>query len=148
SVLGLLSGAVAGLVAITPAAGFVDPSGSLYIGLIAGVVCFAGSVWLKKALGYDDSLDAFGVHGIGGATGAVLTGVFALSSINSLGKGAIDGNAGQIWTQIQGLGIAGIYCAIVTLVILLALKYTIGLRVTKEQEMEGLDLSQHGETIH
>jgi ammonium transporter, Amt family len=148
SVLGLLSGAVAGLVAITPAAGFVDPSGSLYIGLIAGVVCFAGSVWLKKALGYDDSLDAFGVHGIGGATGAILTGVFALSSINSLGKGAIDGNPGQIWTQIQGLGIAAIYCAIVTLVILLALKYTIGLRVTKEEEMEGLDLSQHGESIH
>jgi Amt family ammonium transporter len=148
SVLGLLSGAVAGLVAITPAAGFVDPSGSLYIGLIAGVVCFAGSVWLKKALGYDDSLDAFGVHGIGGATGAVLTGVFALSSINSLGKGAIDGNAGQIWVQIQGLAIAGIYCAVVTLIILLALKYTIGLRVTKEEEMEGLDLSQHGETIH
>jgi ammonium transporter, Amt family len=148
SVLGLLSGAVAGLVAITPAAGFVDPSGSLYIGLIAGVVCFAGSVWLKKALGYDDSLDAFGVHGIGGAAGAILTGVFALSSINSLGKGAIDGNPGQIWTQIQGIGIAAIYCAVVTLVILLALKYTIGLRVTKEEEIEGLDLSQHGESIH
>ena len=148
SVLGLLSGAVAGLVAITPAAGFVDPSGSLYIGLIAGVICFAGSVWLKKALGYDDSLDAFGVHGIGGATGAILTGVFALSSINSLGKGAIDGNAGQIWVQIQGLLYAGIYCAIVTFIILMALKYTIGLRVTKEEEMEGLDLSQHGETIH
>jgi len=148
SVLGLLSGAVAGLVAITPAAGFVDPSGSLYIGLIAGVVCFAGAVWLKKALGYDDSLDAFGVHGIGGAVGAILTGVFALSSINSLGKGAIDGNTGQIWVQIQGLLIAGIYCAVVTFVILMALKYTIGLRVTKEEEMEGLDLSQHGESIH
>jgi Amt family ammonium transporter len=148
SVLGLLSGAVAGLVAITPAAGFVDPSGSLYIGLIAGVVCFAGAIWLKKALGYDDSLDAFGVHGIGGAAGAILTGVFALSSINSLGKGAIDGNVGQIWVQIQGLLIAGIYCAVVTFVILMALKYTIGLRVTKEEEMEGLDLSQHGESIH
>jgi Amt family ammonium transporter len=148
SVLGLLSGAVAGLVAITPAAGFVDPSGSLYIGLIAGVVCFAGSVWLKKALGYDDSLDAFGVHGVGGATGAILTGVFALKSINSLGSGAIDGKTDQIWIQIQGLLIAGIYCAIVTFVILMALKYTIGLRVTKEEEMEGLDLSQHGESIH
>jgi ammonium transporter, Amt family len=147
SVLGLLSGAVAGLVAITPAAGFVDPSGSLYIGLIAGVVCFAGAIWLKKALGYDDSLDAFGVHGIGGAAGAILTGVFATTAINT-GKGAIDGNAIQIWIQIQGLLIAGIYCAFVTFVILMALKYTIGLRVTKEEEMEGLDLSQHGESIH
>jgi Amt family ammonium transporter len=147
SVLGLLSGAVAGLVAITPAAGFVDPSGSLYIGLIAGVVCFAGAIWLKKALGYDDSLDAFGVHGIGGAAGAILTGVFATTAINT-GKGAIDGNAIQIWIQIEGLLIAGVYCAIVTFVILMALKYTIGLRVTKEEEMEGLDLSQHGESIH
>ncbi len=148
SVLGLLSGAVAGLVAITPAAGFVDPSGALYIGLIAGVVCFAGAVWLKKALGYDDSLDAFGVHGIGGATGAILTGVFALSSINSLGKGAIDGKPEQIWIQIQGIGMAGAYCATVTLLILLALHYTIGLRVTKDEEVEGLDVTQHGESLH
>jgi Amt family ammonium transporter len=148
SVLGMLSGAVAGLVAITPAAGFVDPSGSLYIGLIAGGVCYAGAVWLKHAVGYDDSLDAFGVHGIGGAAGAILTGVFALSSINGLGKGAIDGNPGQIITQIEGILIAGIYCAVVTFVILLAIKYTIGLRVTKDEEMEGLDLTQHGERIH
>ena len=148
SVLGILSGAVAGLVAITPAAGFVDPSGALYIGLIAGVVCFAGAVWLKKALGYDDSLDAFGVHGIGGATGAILTGVFALSSINSLGKGAIDGKPEQVWIQIEGILMAGAYCATVTLLILLALHYTIGLRVTKDEEIEGLDLTQHGERIH
>jgi Amt family ammonium transporter len=148
SVLGLLSGAVAGLVAVTPAAGFVDPSGALYIGLIAGAVCFAGSVWLKRAFGYDDSLDAFGVHGIGGATGAILTGVFALSAINSLGKGAIDGNVGQVWTQVLGVAVAAAYCAIVTLIILLVLKFTIGLRVTKEEEVEGLDLTQHGESIH
>jgi ammonium transporter, Amt family len=148
SVLGMLSGAVAGLVAITPAAGFVDPSGSLYIGLIAGVVCYAGAVWLKHKIGYDDSLDAFGVHGIGGAVGAVLTGVFALKSINSLGSGAIDGNTGQIWTQIEGLLYAGIYCAIATFVILMAIKFTIGLRVTKDEEVEGLDLTQHGERIH
>jgi Amt family ammonium transporter len=148
SVLGLLSGAVAGLVAITPAAGFVDPSGALYIGFIAGALCFAGSVWLKRALGYDDSLDAFGVHGIGGATGAILTGVFALSTVNSLGKGAIDGNVGQIWTQVLGVAVAAAYCAIMTLIILFALKFTIGLRVTKEQEVEGLDLTQHGESIH
>ena len=148
SVLGMLSGAVAGLVAITPAAGFVDPSGSLYIGLIAGAVCYAGAVWLKHAVGYDDSLDAFGVHGIGGAAGAILTGVFANSSINTLGKGAIDGNPGQIITQIEGILITGIYCAVVTFAILMAVKYTIGLRVTKDEEMEGLDLTQHGERIH
>ena len=87
------------------------------------------------------------MHGIGGAVGAILTGVFALSSINSLGKGVIDGNAGQIWIQI-GLPIAGIYCAVVTFVILMVLKFTIGLRVSKEEEMEGLDLTQHGESIH
>jgi Amt family ammonium transporter len=148
SVLGMLSGAVAGLVAITPAAGFVDPSGSLYIGLIAGAVCYAGAVWLKHKIGYDDSLDAFGVHGVGGAVGAILTGVFALKSINSLGSGAIDGNPGQIWTQIEGLLYAGIYCAIATYVILMAISFTIGLRVTKDEEVEGLDLTQHGERIH
>jgi Amt family ammonium transporter len=148
SVLGMLSGAVAGLVAITPAAGFVDPSGSLYIGLIAGAVCYMGAVWLKHAVGYDDSLDAFGVHGIGGAAGALLTGVFALSSINPLGKGAIDGNPGQILAQFEGILVAGTYCAIVTFVILMSIKHTIGLRVTKDEEMEGLDLTQHGERIH
>jgi Amt family ammonium transporter len=148
SVLGMLSGAVAGLVAITPAAGFVDPSGSLWIGLIAGVVCYVAAVWLKHKLGYDDSLDAFGVHGVGGAVGAILTGVFALKSINSLGSGAIDGNPGQIWTQIEGLLYAGIYCAIATAVILYAIKFTIGLRVAKDEEVEGLDLTQHGERIH
>jgi Amt family ammonium transporter len=148
SVLGMLSGAVAGLVAITPAAGFVDPAGSLYIGLIAGAVCYAGAVWLKHAVGYDDSLDAFGVHGIGGAAGALLTGVFALSSINGLGKGAIDGNPGQVLVQLQGILVAGAYCAVVTFAILMAIKSTIGLRVTKDEEMEGLDLTQHGERIH
>ncbi|MEQ1868064.1 MAG: ammonium transporter, partial [Micropepsaceae bacterium] len=148
SVLGMLSGAVAGLVAITPAAGFVDPSGSLYIGLIAGGVCYMGAVWLKHAVGYDDSLDAFGVHGIGGAAGALLTGVFALSSINPFGKGAIDGNPGQILAQLEGILVAGIYCAVVTFAILMAIRQTIGLRVTKDEEMEGLDLTQHGERIH
>jgi Amt family ammonium transporter len=148
SVLGMLSGAVAGLVAITPAAGFVDPSGSLEIGLIAGAVCYAAAVWLKHKLGYDDSLDAFGVHGIGGATGAILTGVFALKSVNTAGSGAIDGNPGQVLVQIEGLLWAGIYCAVMTLAILYALKFTIGLRVTKDEEVEGLDLTQHGERIH
>lgn len=148
SVLGMISGAVAGLVAVTPAAGFVDPSGALMIGLIAGAVCYAGAVWLKHKLGYDDSLDAFGVHGIGGAVGAVLTGVFALSSVNSLGKGAIDGNPGQIVTQLEGLAIAGVYCAVATYVILLIINAIVGLRVTAEEEREGLDLTQHGERLH
>ncbi len=148
SVLGMLSGAVAGLVAITPAAGFVDPSGGLYIGLIAGAVCYIASVWLKHAVGYDDSLDAFGVHGIGGATGALLTGVFALSNVNSLGHGLIDGNPGQVLIQLEGIAATGLYCAVATFVILMAVKYTIGLRVTKEEEVEGLDLTQHGETLH
>jgi Amt family ammonium transporter len=142
SVLGMLSGAVAGLVAVTPAAGFVDPSGALMIGLISGAVCYAGAVWLKHKFGYDDSLDAFGVHGIGGAVGAVLTGVFALSSVNSLGKGAIDGNPGQIVTQLEGLVIAGVYCAVATYVILLIVNAIVGLRVTADEEREGLDLTQ------
>jgi Amt family ammonium transporter len=148
SVLGLLSGAVAGLVAITPAAGFVAPEGALIIGLAAGVICYIGSVWLKRILGYDDSLDAFGIHGIGGAVGAVLTGVFALSSVNSLGKGMIDGNPDQVMTQLLGLGYAGAYCAVVTFVILMVISATLGLRVSPEEEMEGLDLSQHGEKVH
>ncbi len=148
SVLGLLSGAVAGLVAITPAAGFVDPEGALIIGLAAGVICFIGSVWMKRIFGYDDSLDAFGIHGIGGAVGAVLTGVFALSSVNSLGKGLIDGNPDQVMTQVMGLGYAGVFCAVMTYLILMLVSATLGLRVSAEEEMEGLDLSQHGERVH
>jgi Amt family ammonium transporter len=148
SVLGVISGSISGLVAITPAAGFVAPDGALYIGLIAGAVCYLGAVWLKRALGYDDSLDAFGVHGVGGATGAILTGVFAVPAINSLGTGMIAGNAYQVWLQIEGLLWAGAYCAIVTFAILMIIQYTIGLRVSREEEMEGLDITQHGETVH
>ncbi len=147
SVLGMLSGAVAGLVAVTPAAGFVAPDGAIYIGLAAGVVCYIGSVWLKRIGGYDDSLDAFGIHGIGGAVGALLTGVFALSSINSLGKGLIDGNPGQVMVQATAIAYAGVYCAFVTYAILMIVKATIGLRVSEEEELEGLDLTQHGERV-
>jgi Amt family ammonium transporter len=99
-------------------------------------------------VGYDDSLDAFGVHGIGGATGALLTGVFALGSVNNLGHGLIDGNPGQVVTQLYGIAVSAAYCAVATFVILMAVKYTIGLRVTKEEEIEGLDLTQHGERLH
>jgi ammonium transporter, Amt family len=147
-VLGMLSGAVAGLVAITPAAGFVAIDGAIYIGLAAGVVCYVGATWLKAALGYDDSLDAFGIHGVGGALGAILTGVFAVSSINSLGKGLIDGNPDQVTTQAIGLAYAAVYCGFVTTIILMVVKFTIGLRVSEEEEMEGLDITQHGERVH
>jgi Amt family ammonium transporter len=147
SVLGLLSGAIAGLVAVTPAAGFVAPDGALYIGFAAGFVCFASAVWLKRALGYDDSLDAFGVHGVGGAIGAVLTGVFATPAINAAGKGLIAGNPYQVWLQIEGLLYSGVYCAVVTFLILMAVQQILGLRVSRDEELEGLDLSQHGQKI-
>ena len=146
SALGLISGAVAGLVAITPASGFVDPSGALIIGLIAGVMCYWGATWLKHAGGYDDSLDAFGVHGIGGIVGALLTGVFALKGIGGV-SGLIEGNPGQVMTQIVGIGYTIAWCALATAGILYLIKFTIGLRVEPEYERDGLDLSLHGETI-
>ncbi|GAB3128649.1 ammonium transporter [Novispirillum itersonii] len=147
SVLGIISGAVGGLVAITPAAGFVTPTGALIIGLLAGVACFWGAVWLKHKLGYDDSLDAFGVHGIGGLVGAVLTGVFAASAIG--GKtGLLEGNAGQVVTQIYGVVATVVWCAVATFIILKVLDMIMGIRVSPEEETEGLDLAEHGETIH
>jgi Amt family ammonium transporter len=148
SVLGMVSGAVAGLVAITPASGFVNPADSLVIGLIAGVVCYLSAVHLKKLIGYDDALDCWGVHGIGGATGALLTGVFASNAINSVAKGWIhDGNLGQMVLQLEDVGATFAYCAVVTSLILLVIKYTIGLRVTEEVEVEGLDINLHGEVV-
>jgi Amt family ammonium transporter len=149
SVLGIISGAVAGLVAITPASGFVTPMGSLVIGLVAGVVCFWGATGLKKAMGYDDSLDAFGVHGVGGFVGAILTGVFAVEVIGGEGKkGLIDGNAAQVLTQLWGTLVVVAWCAIATFVILKIIDALIGLRVTTEEEIEGLDINLHGETVH
>lgn len=148
SILGVISGAVSGLVAITPAAGFVDPSGALFIGLIAGLVCFFSAVILKPKLGYDDSLDAFGVHGVGGFVGAILTGVFASSAINPAGSGLLDGNGLQVWTQFVGTLATIVWSALVSFLILIALKRTIGLRVSKEVEIDGLDLRLHGEVIH
>jgi len=148
SVLGIVSGAVAGLVAITPASGFVAPGGALVIGLIAGVVCFWSATWLKNKLGYDDSLDAFGVHGIGGFIGAILTGVFAVAAIGGEGKsGLFDGNAGQVWTQFLGTLATIVWCAVATFVILKIVDVIVGLRVTQEQEVEGLDINLHGEVV-
>src|SRR4051812_22097878 len=120
SVLGIVSGAVAGLVAITPASGFVDPRGAIVIGLAAGIACYWGATGLKKALGYDDSLDAFGVHGVGGIVGAALTGVFARAAISgdAAKAGLLDGNAGQVVTQLYGIGVTIAYCAIASFVIL------------------------------
>ena len=154
SVLGGISGAVAGLVAITPASGFVKPMPALAIGLIAGVFCYWMVAKVKAKFGYDDSLDAFGVHGAGGTLGAVLTGVFAVSAINPIFKdaqgkvlasGLLDGNAHQLLNQLVGVGIAWVLGMVGTLAVLKLVDVTIGLRVPEEEEVQGLDLSQHGE---
>jgi ammonium transporter, Amt family len=149
SVLGVISGAVAGLVAITPASGFVLPGGSLVIGIVAGVLCFFASTKVKNMLGYDDSLDAFGVHGIGGIVGAILTGVFATMAVTGATDpvGLIDGNGGQVVTQIKGVAITIVYCGVVTFVILKLIDLIVGLRVPEEVERDGLDLSLHGELV-
>ncbi len=139
SVLGIASGAVAGLVAITPASGFVGPTPAVVIGIAAGVICFFAATSLKSALGYDDSLDAFGVHGIGGIVGALLTGVFASKEIS--------GVDGSVLTQLWGVGTTVIYGGVMSFIILKVIDMTIGLRVTEEQEREGLDISLHGERV-
>ena len=154
SALGAISGAVAGLVAITPAAGFVQPMSSLAMGLTAGIFCFLMVTVVKKVLGYDDTLDAFGVHGAGGTLGALLTGIFASSVINPIFKdangatlpaGAIEGNFHQVLNQLIGVGIAWTISIVGTLVLLKLVDAVIGLRVSTEEENQGLDLTQHGE---
>jgi Amt family ammonium transporter len=154
SVLGGISGAVAGLVAITPAAGFVKPMPALLIGLIAGVFCYWMVAMVKAKFGYDDSLDAFGVHGAGGTLGALLTGVFAVSAVNpifkdsqsnTLASGLLEGNAHQLLNQLVGVAIAWGIAIVGTLAILKLVDVTVGLRVSEEEELQGLDLSQHGE---
>ena len=154
SALGAISGAVAGLVAITPAAGFVSPMSALIIGLIAGVFCFWMVTKVKLRFGYDDSLDAFGVHGAGGTIGALLTGIFATSVINPIFKdangnvlpsGLFEGNAHQLLNQFVGVAIAWVLGIVGTLILLTIVDKVVGLRVTEEQEIQGLDVSQHGE---
>ncbi len=154
SVLGAISGAVAGLVAITPASGFVSPMSALIIGLLAGMVCYLMVAVVKAAFGYDDSLDAFGVHGAGGTLGALLTGIFATQTVNPLFKdsagnnlpmGLLEGNAGQLGNQFVGVLIAWGFAIVGSLVLLKITDMLVGLRVTEDQEIEGLDLSQHGE---
>ncbi|MCY3819480.1 MAG: ammonium transporter [Gammaproteobacteria bacterium] len=146
SILGLVSGAVAGLVAITPAAGYVAPSGALAIGVFAGFSCCWACAWLKYSLGYDDALDVFGIHGVGGLLGAILTGVFALQEIGNA-PGAIDGNIMQVWIQFEGVLAVGLWSALGTCVILYAIRIFTDLRVTEEEETQGLDYTQHGEMV-
>jgi Amt family ammonium transporter len=141
SLLGIISGAVAGLVAVTPASGFVNPTGALIIGIIAGVGCYLAATKLKHALGYDDSLDCFGVHGIGGIIGALLTGVFADPAINALGKDH------SIVTQFYGVVVTIVYTAVVSLILLYVVKALVGLRPSEQEEVEGLDITQHGEVV-
>ena len=146
SVLGIISGAVGGLVAITPAAGFVDPIGALVIGIVGGGACYWGAAKLKVMLGYDDSLDAFGVHGIGGIVGALLTGIFAIEAIGGT-PGVIEGNTGQLWTQFVGILATIVWSAVATFVILKVVQLLVGLRVDDEAEIEGLDINLHGEIV-
>jgi Amt family ammonium transporter len=141
SVLGIISGAVAGLVAVTPASGFVNPTGAFIIGIVAGVLCYISAVKVKHMFGYDDSLDAFGVHGVGGIIGALLTGALADPEINSLGKGA------SVVTQVYGIAFTILWTAIATFVILYIVKALVGLRPSTQEEIEGLDISQHGEVV-
>ena len=149
SVLGIISGAVAGLVAITPASGFVLPGGAICIGIAAGVICFFAATTLKKAIGYDDSLDTFGVHGIGGIVGALLTGWFSYGPLSATSgtPGGSPGGLAQVWIQAQAVGVTLIYSGVVSLILLLLINVTIGLRVTTEEEIEGLDITQHGEAL-
>jgi Amt family ammonium transporter len=146
TVIGICSGAVAGLVAITPASGFVGPMGAFAIGIAAGIVCYWGCTGLKHFFGYDDALDAFGVHAVGGATGAILTGIFAVQAYGGT-SGLIEGNPGQVLNQLIGVGAVFIYDVVVTLIILKIVDMVIGLRVSRDIEREGLDLALHGETI-
>jgi Amt family ammonium transporter len=155
SMLGIASGAVAGLVAVTPAAGFVGPMAAILLGAIAGVVCLWGVSGLKKALGYDDSLDVFGIHGIGGILGALLTGVFNTWALGGTGivdyvnNTIIDTSIGaQVWIQAQAVITAVIWSGVVALVVYKIIDWTIGLRVPEDQEREGLDTTSHGERAY
>jgi Amt family ammonium transporter len=146
TILGVASGLVAGLVAITPAAGFVSPMAALLIGAAAGAACFGG-VLLKSRFGYDDALDAFGVHGVGGALGAILTGVFAQKLFNPGGNdGLLAGNPGLLWTQLIGVLASIAFAGIGSWLLLLIIDRAIGLRVTPDVEREGLDVALHGES--
>jgi Amt family ammonium transporter len=154
SVLGMISGAIAGLGTITPASGFVLPMHAVLIGVIAGGVCFWACTWLKRKLGYDDSLDVFGVHGVGGLTGTLLAGVLAVGALSATPEspagiqGLIEGNPAQLLSQVYGVAVTIIWCGVVTYIILKVVGAMVPLRVRQEDEVTGLDVSQHGEQLH
>jgi Amt family ammonium transporter len=154
SVLGMISGAIAGLGTITPASGFVLPMHAVLIGVIAGGVCFWACTWLKRKLGYDDSLDVFGVHGVGGLTGTLLAGVLAVGALSATPEspagiqGLIEGNPQQLLSQVYGVAVTIIWCGVVTYIILKVVGAMVPLRVRQEDEVSGLDVSQHGEQLH
>lgn len=148
TVLGLASGVIGGLVAITPAAGFVNITGAIVIGFMGGIIPYFAVAVLKKRLGYDDTLDAFGIHGIAGTVGAILTGIFADPAINADGVGLLYGNPGQLITQIIATVVTVVYAAVITFVIFMVIKVVLGLRVNSEEEITGLDESQHGEKAY
>ena len=154
SVLGIISGAVAGLGTITPASGFVLPWHGIVIGILAGFVCYFFCTYVKQALKYDDSLDVFGVHGVGGILGTLLAGVFATASVSANAdlpqgiSGLLEGNPAQLWIQFFGVVVTVVWCAIGTWICLKLIDLMIGLRVTKDQEREGLDVALHGEALH
>ena len=144
--LGAVSGAVAGLVVITPASGFVGPMAAIIMGVVGGLICFWACMYLKSKCGYDDSLDVFGVHGVGGTTGALLTGVFASTAVNPAGAdGLLAGNPGQLFNQFMAVLITWVFAGGLTFVFAKVVEMTVGLRVSTEEEREGLDQSQHGE---
>jgi Amt family ammonium transporter len=152
SVLGMISGAIAGLGTVTPASGFVMPIHGLIIGLIAGSVCFWACTKLRLWLGYDDSLDVFGVHGVGGLTGTFLTGIFAVAAVSASADaagtaGLLEGNPGQVVIQLYGITVTLVWCAVATFVILKVVGFLVPLRVSQQQEVEGLDITQHGEAL-
>jgi Amt family ammonium transporter len=153
SVLGMISGAVAGLGTITPASGFVLPWHGVIIGLIAGAICYWACTWLKRRCGYDDSLDVFGVHGIGGAAGTLLTGVFAVGALSATAEspggspGLLENNPGQVLTQLYGIAVTLVWSGVLTFILLKVIAFLVPLRVSHQHEIEGLDVTQHGESL-
>jgi len=152
SVLGMISGAVAGLGTITPASGFILPWHALIVGLLAGSICYWACTWLKQKLNYDDSLDVFGIHGVGGALGTLLCGVFAVAALSDAPgtpgtAGLLEGNSGQVLIQLYGIAVTAVWSGVATFIILKVIEFMVPLRVSQQSEIEGLDVTQHGEAL-